>query len=401
MMRQWLVCAAAAAIATGARAYDKQAPEPENVPELLVTEKGEKVTTVAEWENVRRPEIYRTMMERVYGVRPQERPNDLRFEQVGETEEVYGGKALKKIVRGSYSGPGGSSSFEFAAWIPKCNRKAASFVYISPRVGRTADDPEVGRRVYTLPAEYIVSRGYGVVSFLNYEFALDIHGTPTAATSGVFKVFGPLDAKSRRPTDWGILSAWAWGASRMVDWIETEPLLDAKRVGVVGLSRNGKTALLAGATDTRFAMTVSCCSGMGGAKLNHLACEGSENVEKIMAPAWRWFCPDFAKWIGKDRQMPFDQHWMLALMAPRLLYVSSASEDAWAGPRGEFASAVLATPAWNLYGKAGLVQHGFPKPDEALPAGNVGYHLRPGFHDITPYDWQRYLDFADGHGWNL
>ena len=97
MMKQWLVCAAAAAIATGACAYDKQAPEPENVPELLVTEKGERVTTVAEWENVRRPEIYRTMMERVYGVRPQERPNDLRFEQVGETEEVYGGKALKKI----------------------------------------------------------------------------------------------------------------------------------------------------------------------------------------------------------------------------------------------------------------------------------------------------------------
>jgi len=400
-MKRGVLGIAAAVTASSVWAMGEMPPEPAGVPELLTTAAGARVATVADWENVRRPEVFRTLMEKVYGVRPVERPVDLRFEQVGETEEVYGGKALKKVVRGSYSGPGGSAGFEFAAWIPKTGRKASSFVYISPRVGRTADDPNAERFVYLLPAEYITSRGYGVVSFLNYEFALDIHGTPTVATSGVFKAYGPADAAKRRPDEWGILSAWAWGASRMVDWIETEPLLDAKRVGVVGLSRNGKTALVAGATDPRFGMTVSCCSGMGGAKLNHLDCFGSEDVAKIMKPAWRWFCADFARWIGKDAEMPFDQHWLLALVAPRLLYVSSASEDHWAGQRGEFASAVLATPAWNLYGKAGLVQHGFPKPDEPLQAGNVGYHLRSGLHDITPYDWQCYLDFADGHGWNL
>ena len=404
MKMRFALSLASALVASAACAVDVRPPEPKDVPPLMVTGSGKTVGTVSEWEGVRRPEILRTMLERVYGVRPVERPSDLRFTPVGE-EDACGGKAVKKIVRGDYSGPGGKASFEFAAWIPKRTGKVASFVYISPRVGRTADDPTAGPRTYTLPTDDIVSRGYAVIAFFNYEFALDFYDdaglTSSLATGGVFKAFGPVDAKKRSPSDWGIVSAWAWGASRIMDWIETEALLDAKRVGVVGLSRNGKTALLAGATDTRFAMTVSCCSGMGGAKLNHLDCFGSESVKLIMRPAWRWFCPRFAEWIDRDKEMPFDQHWLLALVAPRLLYVSSASEDHWAGQRGEFAAAALATPAWNLYGKAGLVHHGFPKPDLPLHAGNIGYHLRSGLHDITAYDWQCYLDFADGHGWNL
>lgn len=99
--------------------------------------------------------------------------------------------------------------------------------------------------------------------------------------------------------------------------------------------------------------------------------------------------------------MPFDQHWLLALIAPRLLYVSSAEEDAWAGPRGEFFSASLATPAWEIYGKAGLVGSEFPLSNVPLHAGNIAYHVRTGMHDITEYDWERYMDFADGHGFRL
>ena len=131
-------------------------------------------------------------------------------------------------------------------------------------------------------------------------------------------------------------------------------------------------------------------------------CEGSETIKDISI-AFNWFAPNYMKYIGHDRdsRMPFDQHQFLALVAPRLLYVSSASEDAWAGPRGEFASCVLASKVWNLYGKAGLVHHGFPKPDVPLHAGNVGYHLRSGLHDITRYDWRCYMDFADGHGWSV
>ena len=374
-------------------------PVPKNVPELLVSSSGEKISTRSQWEKVRRPEIVRTLLEQEYGIRPVERPKDLSFVETAAPEECYGGKALRKRVRASYSGPGGKGEMNFSVWIPKRATPAPVFIHSSPRPSETADDINAPRPVYWLPVEDIVSRGFATVAYCNQEVAVDING-PDVATTGVFKVFGPQNAKERGPTEWGIISAWAWGMSRVLDWVETEPLLDAKRAAAVGLSRNGKTALVAGAFDTRFAMTVSCCSGCSGAKLNHLYLPNSENGRTIMF-ATKWFCPNYERYVDLDRtdKMPFDQHWLLALVAPRLLYVSSATEDAWAGPRGEFAALELASPVWRLYGIPGLIAHGFPKADAPLHAGNAAYHLRTGMHDITRYDWQCYMDFAEGRGW--
>ena len=394
MFTYFALCAAATAFADF-----KRPPEPTDVPELLRTSSGRSVTTREQWEKVRRPELLKLLQESEYGVRPVERPADLAFEEVRPEEEVFGGQAVKKLVRGTYSGPGGRASFTFAAWIPKSAKRVPAFIHVSPRPADTAADRDGPRPVYYLPADYITERGYAAIASCDYDFAQDWNQIPDAPTSGVFRAYGPKSLKGRGPAEWGILSAWAWGASRILDWVETEGRIDARHVAVVGLSRNGKTALCAGVLDERFAMAVSCCSGCGGAKLNHLDCDGAETIRQIVTPAWAWFCPAFARYVDKERSMPFDQHEWLALMAPRLLYVSSATEDAWAGPRGEFASARLASPAWALYGQAGLVEHGFPKPDHPLHAGSVGYHLRSGLHDITRSDWENYLDFADGHGW--
>ena len=390
-----------AAAASAASAEFKKAPQPRDVPELMVTAAGEKVDSAEKWEQVRRRELLKVFREEVYGIRPVERPSDLRFSEIGEPEDCFGGKALRKRVKGVYSGPGGSAEFVFSAWIPRKDHPVAVFIHSSPRPAETAADADGPRPTYWIPVEEIVSRGYAVIAYCNQEIALDWRMTDVA-TSGVFKVFGNAKLKERKPAEWGILSAWAWGMSRIADWIETEPLLDAKRIASVGLSRNGKASLVAGAMDERFALVISCCSGCSGAKLNHMPLWGSETIKDISI-AFNWFAPNYMKYIDKDEkpEMNFDQHQFLALVAPRLLYVSSATEDSWAGPRGEFAAAALATPVWNLYGKAGLVHDGFPKPDTPLHAGNIGYHLRSGFHDITRYDWRQYMNFADGHGWNL
>jgi hypothetical protein len=330
-----------------------------------------------------------------------ERPSTLAFKETADPEVCYDGKALRKRVKATYSGPGGKGEMNFSVWIPKRKHPVATFVHSSPRPAETAADINGPRPVYWLPAEDIVSRGFAVAAYCNQEVSLDSCDLPDVPTSGVFKVFGPQDFSRRKPTEWGILSAWAWGMSRVLDWIETEPLLDAKRVAAVGLSRNGKTALIAGAFDRRFAMAVSCCSGCSGAKLNNMALWESEQIKDILRFE-KWFCPNYRSYVGKDRSgMPFDQHFLLSLVAPRLLYVSSASEDAWAGPRGEFASLELAAPIWALYGLPGLIAHGFPKVDTPLIGGYAGYHLRAGFHDITRYDWQCYMDFAERHGWNF
>ena len=377
----------------------KKAPEPKNVPELMKCSDGTPVESVASWEKVRRPEILKMLQTQEYGVRPVERPADLSFEETAAPEECYGGKALRKRVRAVYSGPGGKGEMNFSVWIPKSEYPVPSFVHSSPRPAETAADVDGPRPVYWLPVEDIVSRGFAAIAYCNKEVAIDWKDSPDVPTSGVFKVFGPYDLKNRKPTEWGILSAWAWGMSRILDWIETEPLLNARRVAAVGLSRNGKTALLAGAFDRRFAMTISCCSGCSGAKLNHMELWESEHIKDILI-AEKWFCPNYKSYSGKDTgAMPFDQHFLLSLVAPRALYVSSATEDAWAGPRGEFAALESASPVWRLYNVPGLVAHGFPKADMPLNAGYLGYHLRTGFHDITRYDWQCYMDFAERHGW--
>jgi len=399
-MKKVYVSICLAVVSAAAFAEFKTAPEPKDVPELLKTASGETVTTREQWETVRRPEIVKMLLEEEYGVRPVERPADLSFAETAAPEECYDGKAIRKRIKATYSGPGGKGEMNFSVWIPKRTTQAPVFIHSSPRPSETADKVDGPRPVYWLPVDDIVSRGFAVAAYCNQEVAEDWRGADVA-TTGVFKVFGPQDLLNRRPTEWGIISAWAWGMCRILDWVETEPLLDAKKAAAVGLSRNGKTALVAGAFDTRFAMTVSCCSGCSGAKLNHIELWESEHIKDIMV-AKKWFAPAYAKYVGKDRtsKMPFDQHFLLALVAPRLLYVSSASEDAWAGQRGEFAALELASPVWKrLYGIPGLVAHGFPKADVPLNAGNLGYHLRDGFHDITRYDWRCYMDFAEGRGW--
>ena len=148
-------------------------------------------------------------------------------------------------------------------------------------------------------------------------------------SQGVFPAVQP--AKARGGDSWATISAWAWGASRVLDWMETEPAIDAKHVGVVGHSRGGKTALWTGATDKRFAMACSNESGCGGAKLNHIDLPKSEHIDFMIRVLHHWFCANYRKYGGKEMEMPFDQHEMLALIAPRLLCVGSATEDHWCG----------------------------------------------------------------------
>lgn len=380
------------ALVAGSVASDGSVAVDRSLPELLSPG-----MTKCEWESVRRPQILKTFVENEFGVRPVERPNDLSFDVISPTEDALGGKAETFRVRGTYSGPGGSAEINFRVYLPKKGRPAPVFIHISPRVSDTAADPKGPLPHYVLPAEDIVDRGFAAIAFCTLETALDWKTLPPVPTSGVFKAFGPHDMDCRAPTDWGIVSAWAWGVSRVIDWIETCPRLDASHVAVVGLSRNGKTALAVGAFDSRVALTVSCCSGTGGAKLNHANLPQSESL-RDMVIARKWFAPRYWDWVDHDREMPFDQHELLALVAPRLLYVSSAAEDAWAGPPGEFASARLASPVWTLYGKKGLVADSYPKDDETLQDGCIGYHRRKGPHTILKSDWRRYLDFAERHG---
>ena len=394
-----MVAVALASVASAQPAAESKVqvanPEPRNVPELMVTKAGNKVTDVATWEKVRRPELLDVFLENEYGRRPVERPDTLAFETAEPDKPMMDGKAIRKRVRASWKGPYGSQSFVFTAFIPVSakERPAPGFILICNRPAAANIDPERVKRSEFWPAEEIVARGYAALAFWNGDVALD--NAKSNCTQGVHACW----AKERTANSWGALSAWAWGASRVLDWVETEPLLDAKHFGVVGHSRGGKTALLAGVTDTRFAMACVNDSGCSGAKLNHIDLPKSESIARITKVFPHWFCLNYRNFAGKEFEMDFDQHMMVALMAPRAVAIASASKDHWAGQRGEYASALLASPAWELYGKRGLVSDGFPNPNEARQDGTVSYHLREGVHNLTLHDWNRYMDFADRLGW--
>ncbi|MCQ2391366.1 MAG: hypothetical protein MJ240_08070 [Kiritimatiellae bacterium] len=369
-------------------------PAAQNVPELMVTKSGEKVTSVAQWEQTRRPEILKTFQEQEFGIRPVERPASLAFTPICEDKVMMDGAALRKRTRISYEGPRGKSGFDVTCFIPTAAKKpAGAFLLICNRPPDKNIDPERVNKIDFWPAEEIVARGYAAVAFWNGDVAED--SKTNSFATGVYTCFGPTEAE-RTPTCWATISAWAWGASRVLDWLETIPAIDAKHVAVVGHSRGGKTSLWAAASDPRFAMACVNDSGCAGAKLNHVELEGSESLAIINKAFPHWFCLNYRQYNDQEMVMPFDQHWLVALVAPRQVCIASATRDNWAGQPGEFLSGLYASPAWELYGKQGLVApNGFPPPNAPLQGGHVSYHLRSGVHVLNLYDWTCYMDAAD------
>ena len=370
------------------------------VPELLRMADGRSVETSEMWERERRPELLKLFTERVYGVRPEERPRSLEFSTVGEERTILGGLGVRRRVKATYSGPLGTNSFEFTLYIPAkatAEKPVPAFLMVCLREVTAEHDPDGDESalIEQWPVAEILRRGCATAGFLKDQLSPDMNHANLLGVFSVYETMRPYRAKNR----WGTLSAWAWGASRVMDYLETEKRIDSRRVAVVGHSRGGKTALLAGATDGRFAMVCSNDSGCSGAKLNHMEIEKSEHIAEIVRTFPYWFCPNYVLCVNRDAELDFDQHEFLALIAPRLLCVGSASEDRWAGPRGEFEAARLASPAWELYGLKGLGGADFPEPDESVMEGRVEYHLRRGPHRITEWDWKQYLDFAERNGW--
>src|SRR5690606_32481936 len=250
-----------------------------------------------------------------------------------------------------------------------------------------ATEKSRGVRTSRWPVERILERGYGVATIYCGDLDPDFHD---GFKNGVHALF---DSRERNETSWGTIAAWAWGLQRAMDYFESDHDVDLSKVAVLGHSRLGKAALWAGAQDTRFAMVISNDSGEGGAALSRN--EKGESLKDITTRFPHWFCGKYASYAGKVNELPIDQHMLLSLIAPRLLYVASATEDLWADPEGEFLSARMAGPVYKLYDREGLSTKKMPRTDTPVQEGNIAYHLRTGKHDITPYDWDRFMDFAD------
>ncbi len=360
------------------------------LPDPLVTSAGNRVTTAAEWP-ARRAELVELFAHHVYGRAPVGHPDGMTITVTEAASGVMGGTADRRQLRLSWKGPGGVGGMNVVVFVPtKREKPVGCFLLICNRPAENID-PTREKKSPFWPVEQVIARGYAIAAFDNAEIDPDKHDDFKNGVHGVFDALG----KPRADDAWATIAAWAWGASRAIDALIEQPGIDAKRIAVVGHSRGGKTALWCGAQDERVALTISNNSGCTGAAISRG--KQGERVAKINASFPHWFTTTYKQWNERENDMPFDQHQLLASIAPRLVYVASATEDAWADPKAEFRACVEAAPVWALFEQRGFPVTTFPAPESPLHDGQIGYHLRTGKHDLTEYDWMRFADFADKH----
>lgn len=357
------------------------------LPDVLKTSRQTIIRSKADWE-ANRPELLQLFEDNIYGQMPKHF-DDIKYSVLLEDKSAMQGKATLKQVVVEIFNRGQSVKLNLLLFVPNYLRKAApAFLLINNR-GQENTDPTRQVKSGFWPAELAIDSGYAIAAFHVGDAAPDDQET---FMNGVLQLY-----PDQLPAANGMraIGAWAWAASRIMDYFETDPDINADQVALVGHSRGGKAALWAAAQDQRFAMCVSNCSGNTGAALSRR--NFGESVKVINTSFPHWFCPNYKQFNEREAELPVDQHMLLALIAPRPLYVTNASEDLWADPTGTYLALKHAEPAYALYGISSRLPAQPPAINQPILNTQLAYHNRSGIHDLTIYDWSNFIRFAKFH----
>lgn len=348
------------------------------LPDPLVATDGTPVTRET-WPE-RRAELLELFRAQVYGRAPIDRPANLAFRTIEENPHDLDGRATRRLVEISFDTPRAERyHFQTQLYLPNDAKKPVPTFVLLQFQGLTDG-----------ATPHVIDRGFGLAILDRTQLAVDDAATFRNGVIGALSSPGKLAADA-----WRAIGAWAWGASRVVDYLETDPDVDSHRIFVTGFSRMGKTTLWAGALDERFAAVLVTESGCGGAALSRR--RYGETVRRINTVFPHWFCENFQQYNDDEAHLPVDQHMLVALVAPRPVYIASADEDLWSDPRGEFLACVGADPVYRLLGVPGLATDRMPPLEKPVATGRIGYHIRRGRHGFLDYDWQRYMEFVTRH----
>jgi hypothetical protein len=391
--------------------YDESKVGTYTLPDPLIFNDGKPVRSAREWKR-RRREILELFATNVYGHSPKA-PKHINFDVFETSEAALGGKAIRKQVTIYFSAKKDGPREDMLIYIPAATRKPVPMILTlnfsgnqsvtndpgvklptiwdwKTHVKQQASDESRGRDT-EFDVDKILARGYGFATICYQNIEPDFKG---GYVDGVRPLFFKPGQSEPAPDDWGAIAAWAYGLSRAMDYLEKDKDVDPKRVAIMGHSRLGKAVLWAGAIDTRFAMVLSSCSGEGGASLARR--NYGEMVTNLADAFPYWFSGNFQKYRDHADQLPVDAHELIALIAPRPVYITAAEDDRWGDPKGEFLACVAAGRVYRLLGAQDLGTSEMPPLNQPIMR-DIAFHIRTGKHAVTAFDWDQFLNFADMH----
>ncbi|MCB0599579.1 MAG: hypothetical protein KDC28_00065 [Saprospiraceae bacterium] len=395
--------------------YDETRVPAYSLPDPLGLPDGNPVRGMNEWVHERRPQIVRAFEHEMYGKMPDQQLTPT-YTVLEESDTAIHGLAVRRQVEITFENNGHRLKMLLLVYLPRGNEQAPLFVGLNFYGNQTiTTDPAVllttswvpnntefgiqdnhaseasrGVRISRWTVEKIISAGYGLATM----YYGDIDPDRDDFTDGVHPLFYRKGQMRPDADEWGAIGAWAWGLMRIMDYLQQDSRVDPSRIVLMGHSRLGKAALWAGALDPRYAIVISNDSGCGGAALSRR--KYGETVQTINTAFPHWFCTNFKQYGDHEADLPVDQHELIALIAPRPVYIASAQEDQWADPKGEYLSGLHASPVYALFGLLGLESATPPAVNDPV-MHDIGYHIRTGGHDVKDYDWEQYILFADMH----
>ena len=342
------------------------------------------------WEASRRAELLHLLGQEVYGITPKRMPDRIVPELLEENSRDRGGKNhFKKVLLHLWFGDQ-YVSLEVHQWTPHGSGPFPVQLMIDPFEYALFADKDFYFKYQYFPSDLITDRGYAAVKVLTSTICMD---DPQRYGDGLLRLLDGSDEGIPEESRWGAIGIWAWAASRCIDYLQTQPEMDSSKIAISGLSRAGKAALWCGAQDERIAIVMSNVSGMGGAAITRG--KTGEHIADITGQFPHWFCRKFSRYADDEDALPVDSHMLLAMAAPRPMYLASASYDIWADIYAEYRSLLLSMEIYRLYEPDLTLPPEKPGDDQPFHIGRIGYHTRYGIHDLTFYDWTCYMNFCD------
>lgn len=378
--------------------YDESRVPHYQLPAVLESSTGQQINTPEAWRNRRRPEILSLFSNLIYGSIPVPvDPIKSEYFMLRENPVFLNGKGTRKDIIIKLKNSKGEVEMKVMVVVP--NEKAIpvpAFMMISFDASSSAklqlSEKNNGRLNNGWPIGKLLDNGYAFVSVYHQDL---VKHNEVEFGSGIQPLFYQDNQSFPKSNEWGVLAVCGYAASKALDYLETDDDVDHEQVALMGHSKLGKAALWAAARDERFAMVISANSGCAGAALWRR--KYGETLQKMSTRFPYWLCYNAQKFIGREEDLPVDQHMLISLIAPRPVYVASAFNDSWADPIGEYLSSFYAGEVYQLFGKKGLEFMKNPVRNQAFIQQDIGFHLRDGGHYIADYDWDRFIDFANYH----